>query len=113
MKDELLKKEYWSKSKFFLLPLTGIKKTKDFKVKSYIRWDDYSINEYNLIVKFIYGHKFDQFEEYMRENLSTSNKSKAFVTEIYDYEGFSVLIFDISEWASDINKFIKGRYSKI
>jgi hypothetical protein len=109
--NEILKRVYWSKSKVFLLPLTGITSIKDFTYRCYIKWGNFSIENYQLIVKIEYGYRYEVFQEYLRTTLLSNHK--AFVTEIYDFNEFSVLIFDISEWASDIRKFIKGEYSKM
>jgi hypothetical protein len=108
---ELFRTEYWSKSQAFLLPLTGIPKSSGFEVTSYVRWNNYSLQQYNLIVKIEYGHRFEAFQEFFSEVIS--RKETGFVTEVYDYEGFSVLIYDVSYWAADIRLFSKGKYSKM
>lgn len=108
---EIFKKEYWSKSKAFLLPLTGIKKTDDFDITTYVKWGDYSIDNYQLVVKVEYGHRYPEFQEYLKENVLAHRD--AFAREVYDFEGFSVLIFDLSEWSQDVEKFIQGQYSKM
>jgi hypothetical protein len=115
MTDKLgvLKNEYWSKSRAFLLPLTGMVKSNDYEmdVTAYLYWRDYSIENYNLIVKVEYGHRYPEYLAFLSSNVLTGNKG--FITETYDFEGFSVLIYDISEWAFDIEQFMKGKYSKM
>lgn len=108
---EIFKREYWSKSYAFLLPLTGMPKTHDFEVAAYVKWNDYSIENYNLIVKIEYGHRYEAFLDYFSKVINENKKG--FVTEVYDYEGFSILIYDISEWASDIRLFMRGKYSRM
>jgi hypothetical protein len=76
-----------------------------------VQWDEFSIRNYELVVKVDYGHKYEYFKEYMNEQVFTNNK--CFVRELYEFEGFSILIFDISEWKDDIKYFLKGKYSKL
>lgn len=108
---EVWKKEYWSKSSAFLLPLTGLKKKTDFDIQSYLFWENYSIENYFLTVKVEYGHRYNEFVEFL--NLYVFEKKKGFITESFDYEGFSILIFDLSEWGFDIEQFLIGKYSKM
>lgn len=108
---ELFKKEYWSKSQAFLLPLTGLSKTQTYKVESYLFWENYSIEDYFLIVKFTYD-KYDEFLEYCKRKIFPDFKS-GYVIETYDFDNQTVMILDISEWAFDIDLFLRGRYSKM
>lgn len=107
----VLKTEYWSKSDAFMLPLTGIQKTKEFDIKSYLYWDDYSIEDYKLIVKVEYGHRYEDFKQYLRDVIFSSKKS--LVMQSFDYEGFTILIYDISNWYKDIEIFLTGKYSRM
>jgi hypothetical protein len=107
---ELNEYVYWSKSRTFLLPLTGITKIPDIEFKAYVKWDEYSIHNYELIVKANYGYRFEVFEEYLKTTLLYNGKS--FAKEVYDFEGFSIMIFDISEWKKDVDLFLIGKYSK-
>lgn len=107
---DLFKREYWSKSYAFLLPLTGMPKTLEFEVTTYLQWNEYSIDNYNLIVKVVYGQRYDAFQDYFNKVIN-ENKD-AFVVESYDFEGFTILIYDISMWKADIGIFLKGKYSK-
>jgi hypothetical protein len=108
---EIIRRNIWSKSTAFLLPLTGIKKTRDFEIRSYLYWNDYSIGNFELAVKVEYGHKFQEFLEFMHEGVFKNRNS--LIREVFEYEGFSVFIFDISDWAEDVAVFMEGKYSKL
>lgn len=101
---------YFSKSRAFLLPLTGITQIPDFEIRSYVKWDNYSIYNYELVVRVEYGYRFETFQEYLKTNLLSDGRSIA--REVYDFEGFSIIVFDLSAWSKDVEEFLKGRYSK-
>lgn len=109
---EVLKTQYWSKSEAFLLPLTGLPSSQRYKVESFLFWEDYSIENYQLIVKYIYGHKYKEFVKHCKDSIFPILDKKGYLTESFDYEGETVFILDISEWALDIQMFLAGRYSK-
>lgn len=109
---ELFKEEYWSKSYAFLLPLTGLSKTQNFKLDSYLFWEDYSIEDYFLIIKFSYDN-YSKFLEYCTRKIFPDLDKDNHIIEIYDFDNCTVMILDISEWALDIELFLKGKYSKI
>lgn len=109
---EVLKSGYWSKSETFLLPLTGLSRTHKYPIKSYLFWDKYSIEDYNLILKIEY-QDYDTFLAYCRKIIFPILDRSNMLVECHDFEGFSVLIVDLSEWAFDIELFLKGRYSKM
>lgn len=108
---EILRKEYWSKSQAFLLPLTGISKTQKYPVETYLYWDDYSIDNYNLMVKFTYDD-YDEFIKYCRKSIFPIWDKHGYLVESYDFGKETVFILDISQWDWDINQFLLGKYSK-
>lgn len=108
---EVIQPKNWSKSRAFILPLVGIPRTKMFNIESFMYWDDYTIEDYILIVKIEYGHKYEDFLAFLTLHFFQMGK-KGHVTQSFDFEGFSVLIFDISEYAFDVEQFLKGKYSK-
>ena len=59
---------YWSKSQTFLLPLTGLKKTIKYTIKSYLFWEDYSIENYQIMVVFLYDN-YDEFVDYCKKKI--------------------------------------------
>src|SRR5262245_46397191 len=104
---EVLKSTYWSKSQAFLLPLTGLSKTLQYPVKSYLFWDEYSIDNYQLILHWEY-EDYDEFLSYCRKHVFPVLDKKGCLTEVFDGDGGSVFIVDISEWALDVEMFMKG-----
>lgn len=109
---EIFKSEYWSKSKAFLLPLTGISNSNRYTVETYLFWDDYSIENYNLIVKFSHEN-YDEFIEYCRKYIFPIWDKSGYIVESYDFGKETVFVLDISEWALDIQMFLAGKYSKM
>lgn len=111
LKEEFLKKEYWSKSEAFLLPLTGLSKTLKYNLHSYLFWDNYSIENYYLILKFTYDN-YDEFLEYAKQTIFPILDKETYLTETFDGENESIMILNLSDWARDIGLFLNGRYSK-
>lgn len=109
---EILKKEYWSKSEAFLLPLTGLSKTHKYQLKTYLYWDEYEIDNYNLILKFSWDN-YEDFIDYCRRVVFPVLDKSGYLIESYDFGNETVLVLDISEWALDIEMFLKGKYSKM
>lgn len=105
MKDvELITKEYRSKADLFLLPLTGLPKTPD--IKSYMFWDDYSIENFQLILEV--KNLLDKIPDIIK--ILDKN---APIIECYEDEGVMYFIVDLSEWALDIELILTGKYSKM
>lgn len=118
MKDVILFKVnegqivYWSKSEAFLLPLTGLSKSQKYTMNSFLFWDDYSIENYNLIIRFIHDD-YDEFINYFNKLIAPTLDKNGYAIEMHDFHGESILILDMSQWAIDINLFLEGKYSKI
>lgn len=111
----LLKKSdegYWRKSDTFLLPLTGLPNNKLFNMKSYLFWNDYGVDNYQLILTFDY-EEYDQFIRHLKTNILPYLDKNSCILESYDYENKSVFVLDMSEWAIDIEMFMVGKYSKL
>lgn len=109
---ELLKSEYSSKSQSFLLPLTGLTRTQKYKLESYLFWEKYSIEDYYLIIKFTYDN-YDEFIEYCKRVVFPILDRNGYLVESYDFDNQCVMILNLSEWALDIEMFLKGKYSKM
>lgn len=109
---EVLKEEYWSKSEAFLLPLTGLSKTQKYAIKTYLFWEKYSIEDYQLIIKFTYDN-YNEFLHYCRRILFPILDRNGYLVESHDFGHETVMVLDISEWALDIEMFLKGKYSKM
>jgi hypothetical protein len=108
---EIFKPEYWSKSLAFLLPLTGLSRTHKYPIETFLFWDDYSIENYNLMVKFTYDN-YDDFVDYCRKIVFPIWDKRGYVVESYDFGKETVFVLDISEWALDVQMFLAGKYSK-
>lgn len=109
---EVLKGEYWSKSEAFLVPLTGLTRTQKYPLKSFLFWNEYSIEDYFLILKFIYDD-YEDFMKYSRRVIFPTLDKSGYLIESYDFEKETVFVLDISEWALDIEMFKAGKYSKM
>lgn len=106
---EILKRKYWSKSDSFLLPLTGLKKS-TLLIKSYLFWDKYSIEDYNLILTLENSDDYDRSLQ-CKQIFPILDKN-GYLIETHDEDDKTIFVLDISEWALDIEMFLKGKYSK-
>lgn len=104
-------KSYWSKSNAFLLPLTGLQSSQKYPMKSYLFWQDYSIENYQLILQVGYIN-YEDFLRYCKISLFPTLDRGGYLMESYDFDRGTIFILDISEWAMDIQMFMVGKYSK-
>lgn len=109
---DLLKSEYWSKSEAFLLPLTGLSKSQKYPIKTYLFWEDYSVENFNLILVMKYEN-YEDFLKYCRRTMLPVLGKNGYLTETFDRDKHTVFVLDMSEWALDIGMFLEGRYSKM
>ncbi len=109
---EVLKNQYWSKSEAFLLPLTGLARTQKYPLKSYLFWNDSSIEDYKLVIKFSWND-YKEFLDYCRRVIFPVLDRKGYIIESHDFGNETVMVLDLSEWALDIEMFLKGKYSKM
>lgn len=109
---EILKKEYWSKSEAFLLPLTGLSKTHKYNLKTYLFWNNFSVEDYDLILKFTWDN-YEEFVKYCRTVIFPVLDRNGYLVETHDFDHETVMVLNISEWALDIEMFLKGKYSKM
>lgn len=109
---EILKDKYWSKSEAFLLPLTGLSRTHKYQFKTYLFWNDFSIEDYYLILKFTWDN-YEEFMYYCRRVIFPILDKKGYLHGSYDFDKETVFVLDISEWAWDVEMFLKGKYSKM
>lgn len=131
----VLKEEYFSKADSFILPLTGLPKTSIFTVRSFLFWEENSIEDFKLAVTYAYTDK-QMFQGYCKQSVFPILDKNGYLIESYDFEKQSILIYatedhkkvlkekldfdyltvfvlDLSEWAMDITMFLAGRYSKL
>lgn len=138
--SSLLQKTYLQKSGLFLLPLTGLKKDKHFKLtNTYISSDDLvsdaypygiSSNDEILIVTYSKDYKIkdDKLYEKIRDKFKRISSEDDLPTGWEKFETDSLLsnknflafhetdiefvyTFDLSGWHNDWNCFINGKYS--
>jgi len=109
---EILKKKYWSKSEAFLLPLTGLSKTQNYDMRAFLFWNEFTIEDYFLILKFRWDN-YDEFLLYCRQVIFPILDKNGYLIESHDFDHETVLVLNISEWALDIEMFLKGKYSKM
>ncbi len=109
---ELLKDTYWSKSEAFLLPLTGLSRSQKYPIKSYLFWEDYSIENFNMVLVSQY-EDYQDFLKYCKRVILPVLGKNGYLIETHDREGETIYVLDMSEWALDIEMFLKGKYSKM
>lgn len=109
---QVLKDKYFSKADTYILPLTGLPKSTHYSPKSYLFWEDYSIEDLQLIVVYSYVNKHE-FINYCRKYIFPVLDRKCYLMESYDFEGKTVFVLDMSEWSMDIIQFLNGKYSKL
>ena len=109
---DLILSEYWSKSDAFLLPLTGLPKETEYEMKSYLFWEENSIEDYKLMLVFSYEN-YEEFKEYCNKEIFPILDKGTLLVENYDYLDRAIFILDMSEWAFDIDMFLYGKYSKM
>lgn len=109
---EVLKRVYWSKSEAFLLPLTGLVRSRRYPIKTYLFWNKYSIENYQLIAVFNWTNYYD-FLIYCKRSIFPVLDKNGYLIESYDGKDYTVYVLDISEWALDIEMFLRGKYSKM
>jgi len=109
---EILKGAYWSKSEAFLLPLTGLSRTQKYQMTSFLYWEDYSIDNFQLILRFKHDNLVE-FVKYCRKTVFPILDSGGYLIEIYDFENETVMVLDMSVWGMDIEMFLRGKYSKM
>jgi hypothetical protein len=109
---EVLKDHYWSKSEAFLVPLTGLSKTQKYPMDSFLYWDDYSIDNFQLILRFKHDSR-EEFLKYCRKTVFPILDSQGHLIESYDFKDETIMILDISIWGMDIEMFLRGKYSKM
>lgn len=109
---ETRQKENKEWSNEFLLPLTGLRKTGEYSINSYMFWKENSTNDYKLVIT-LEGARYEDLLEYSRKTIFPILDKKGYLLESYDIDGMIVYILDMSEWAWDIDRFIEGKYSKL
>ena len=111
-------KSYFQKSKVFLYPLLGIKKGIRFvPIETYIKWDHPHLPENILVCSYAVNRdttneeeikRSQAFDIFVKEHLE---KNELFHTRHYTKD-LQHIIFDLSFFKSDLQKFREGKYSE-
>ena len=101
----------WNKGDAFLLPLTELPRNDVMEMKSYLFWNDYSIENYQLVVTFSNDNE-PALRDYCKSVVFPILDKNGYLIESHDVDGRWVFILDMSEWAKDIEHFLEGKYSK-
>ena len=113
-------KQYFQKSKVFLYPLLGIEKGIRFvPVETYIKWEHDSISSKNILIcayeikdnvnatqeEVKRRHAFDIFfNKHLKTNELYHSRSKT--------DNLELIVFDLSFFKKDLEKFKEGKYSE-
>jgi len=100
--------EYFQKSKVFLYPLLRLKKGIDFvPVETYCFWDEvYDHSDYKFIC--VYKTKLNEaFIKFQLDHLPLLHTRM----EHHDLGDEQIIVFDLSDYKHDYEKFLEGRYS--
>lgn len=109
---EVIKKDYWSRSDAFLLPLTGIPRIPTVDIRSYLFWQDYSIHDYKLTVTVEHSDQFF-LRRVCEERIYPGLEKNGIILEAHHEGDKEIYIVDVSQKADDVELFLKGKYSKI
>jgi|TARA_R100000479_G_scaffold170127_1_gene112515 hypothetical protein len=103
---------YFQKSKVFLYPLLNIPKGVRFvPSQTYLTWEDqFDLSRYKLIALYKINPDCKDFEPFHKETLKANPLYEYY--EKIDKESH-IYVFSIANYKNDINKFIKGQYSKM
>ena len=105
-------KDYFRKSKVFLYPLLNIKKGVRFvPSQTYLSWENqFDLSKFKLICLYKVSPGCEHFRAFHKEVLKKNNMYEYY--ELIDNESH-VYVFNISTYKYDLNKFIKGQYSRM
>ena len=110
-KIEKLYDKYFQKSRSFLLPILGYKKSSQFKpIQSYLAWDNvFSIEDRKLIVVYK-NYKTKEWNKFLLELMNNQMFNDYHETED---ENVVVLSFDLNCISQDYQYVLEGKYSKL
>lgn len=103
-------KKYFQKSKIFLYPLLGIERGNVIPEEAYLSISDrYKPQDRRLVL--VYDPRMDlKYETFKEERLV---KHKLLIERFEDQNGKEIYVFDMSEFASDWDLFLAGKYSQM
>lgn len=105
--NEYIRLKYYSKSKNFLYPILGYSRNETYKCQTYLFFHHHSIVNGELMALF--PNEGEQlFRNYEMGRIATHPLLRG----CYEVPRANVYIFDISGYATDIQHFLCGEYSK-
>jgi hypothetical protein len=106
----LILNSYVQKSKWFLYPLLGIKKTVTYKpTETYIADLNKQISENDKCLISVYNKPMDEGFQYFEDTFIFNNYH---FKDFYETPKKLVYIFDLSNYSKDFEKFLEGKYSE-
>lgn len=108
MEDSYIELAYYSKSKAFLYPILGFARNEIFRPQgSYLLFQQHTIANNELIVYYKH-HREALYENFERQRITDHPRLRA----CYMVPDGSVFVFDIVDYAGDVQHFLTGEYSK-
>ena len=111
--------QYFQKSKVFLYPLLGIKKGIRFvPIETYIKWENSLISSKDILVcAYAIEQTTNNTEEIERkEAFNVFVKEHLEKNELYhsrhNTDNLELIVFDLSYFKKDLQKFREGKYSE-
>jgi hypothetical protein len=104
--------DYFQKSKVFLYPLLNIKKGVRFvPSQTYLSWNgEYPLSKNKFICLYKIDPETKDFEKFSHKHL----KNNFFFDEYHQVNDEThIFVFDFKVFEDDLEKFIKGKYSKL
>jgi len=106
-----LPKEYFQKSRIFLYPILGIRRSSNIKPEeTYIAWEEFIRPNDRKLICVYKSQDTDEFKAFEKAKL-LSNKRFDNVMQTVDDK--AVYIFTFEEDSFNFDSFVKGRYSEI
>lgn len=103
--------KYFQKSRTFLFPVLGIKKSSPYPpLETYLVWADrYGLEDRVLICKF----KVEQSEAFQNFEQRMLRGNPLFKEQLYTKDGYGLYVFSMNAYPKDWDLFLEGRYSQL
>lgn len=102
--------KYFQKSKTFLFPVLGIKKSAKYQPTGvYLTWKNNITASDNKLIVVYKKEETTEFKKFEQTNLLSN---PLYVDDHSTKDGYGLYVFDLSNLKRDMNHFRQGRYSK-
>lgn len=102
--------KYFQKSKTFLFPVLGIKKSAKFQPTGvYLTWKNKYTSTDNTLVVVYKKEDSEAFRSFEQTNLLSN---PLFIDDDSTKDGFGLYVFDLATIKKDMNHFRRGSYSR-